>query len=87
MVSLDYLGESVRNEAEARAAANIAMEMFDRIAAEKLDSNVSIKLTQMGLDISEELCEELVSKIVERAEGYRNFVRIDMEGSPIRSGR
>jgi proline dehydrogenase len=81
MVSLDYLGESVYGEAEARAAADIALGIFDRIAAEKLDANVSIKLTQLGLDISEALCEELVSRIVERAEGYRNFVRIDMEGS------
>ena len=81
MVSLDYLGESVSSEAEARAAAAIALGIFDRIAAENLDANVSIKLTQMGLDISESLCEELVWSIVERAAGYRNFVRIDMEGS------
>jgi proline dehydrogenase len=81
MVSLDYLGESVSSEAEARAAAATALGIFDRIAAENLDANVSIKLTQMGLDISESLCEELVWSIVERAAGYRNFVRIDMEGS------
>jgi proline dehydrogenase len=81
MVSLDYLGESVHSESEARAAADIALGIFDRIAAEKLDANVSIKLTQLGLDISAALCEELVGRIVERAEGYRNFVRIDMEGS------
>ena len=81
MVSLDYLGESVHSEAEARAAADIALGMFDRIAAEKLDANISIKLTQLGLDISETLCEELVGRIVEAAQNYRNFVRIDMEGS------
>jgi proline dehydrogenase len=81
MVSLDYLGESVHSESEARAAANIALGMFDRIAAEKLDANVSIKLTQLGLDISETLCEELVGRIVEAAASYRNFVRLDMEGS------
>jgi proline dehydrogenase len=81
MVSLDYLGESVHSEAEARTAVDIALGMFDRIAAEKLDANISIKLTQLGLDISETLCEELVGRIVEAAQNYRNFVRIDMEGS------
>jgi proline dehydrogenase len=81
MVSLDYLGESVHSEAEARTAADIALAMFDRIAAEKLDANVSIKLTQLGLDVSETLCEELVGRIVDAAQNYRNFVRIDMEGS------
>jgi proline dehydrogenase len=81
MVSLDHLGESVRTEGEARAAAETALGMFDRIASEKLDANVSIKLTQMGLDLDESLCEELAWKIVERAQKYRNFVRIDMEGS------
>jgi proline dehydrogenase len=81
MVSLDYLGESVSSETEARAAAATALGIFDRIAAESLNANVSIKLTQMGLDLSESLCEELVWSIVERAAGYRNFVRIDMEGS------
>jgi proline dehydrogenase len=81
MVSLDYLGESVHSEAEARAAADIALGIFDRIAAEKLDANVSVKLTQLGLDISEALCEELLGRIVEAAANYRNFVRLDMEGS------
>jgi proline dehydrogenase len=81
MVSLDYLGESVHSEAEARAAADIALGLFDRIAAEKLDANVSVKLTQLGLDISEALCEELLGRIVEAAANYRNFVRLDMEGS------
>lgn len=81
MVSLDYLGESVHSEPEARAAAEIAVGLFDRIAAEKLDANVSVKLTQLGLDVSEALCEELVGQVVERAQSYRNFVRLDMEGS------
>jgi proline dehydrogenase len=55
--------------------------MFDRIAQEKLDANVSLKLTQLGLDLSEELCEELVETIVAHATSLGNFVRIDMEGS------
>jgi proline dehydrogenase len=79
--SLDLLGENVSDEAGARNAANGYVAMFDRIAREKLDANVSLKLTQLGLDLSESLCEELVGKIVEHATSQGNFVRIDMEGS------
>ena len=79
--SLDLLGENVSDEAGARSAADGYLAMFDRIAREKLDANVSLKLTQLGLDLSEALCEELVEKIVEHATAQGNFVRIDMEGS------
>jgi proline dehydrogenase len=79
--SLDLLGENVSDEAGARNAANGYLAMFDRIAREKLDANVSLKLTQLGLDLSEALCEELVEKIVAHATSQGNFVRIDMEGS------
>ncbi len=79
--SLDLLGENVSDEAGARSAAEGYLAMFDRIAREKLDANVSLKLTQLGLDLSESLCEELVGKIVEHATNLGNFVRIDMEGS------
>src|SRR5690348_8541888 len=54
--SLDLLGESVTNEREARAARDAYLEILDRIHAQKLDENVSVKLTAMGLDISEDLC-------------------------------
>lgn len=81
LASLDCLGESVSTEAEARDAAQTYSEMFDRIAAEKLICNVSLKLTQLGIDISQDLCEELLSEIVKRAAAQNNFVRIDMEGS------
>jgi len=81
MVSLDYLGENVADEAGARRAAGIYMAIFDRIAAEKLDANVSLKLTQLGLDLDEALCQGLLEEIVARAAGHGNFVRIDMEGS------
>jgi proline dehydrogenase len=79
--SLDLLGENVSDEAGARSAADGYLAMFDRIAREKLDANVSLKLTQLGLDLSESLCQELVEKIVEHATAQGNFVRIDMEGS------
>lgn len=79
--SLDMLGENVSDEAGARRAANSYISMFDRIEQEKLDANVSLKLTQLGLDSSQPLCEELVERIVEHATSLGNFVRIDMEGS------
>ena len=79
--SLDLLGESVTNEAEARAAAAEYLEMLDRIQKEKLKANVSVKLTQMGLDISEPLCIEIMRGILTRAKEYDTFVRLDMEGS------
>jgi len=82
MVSLDYLGENVAGEADARRACDAYLGIFDRIAEEQLDANVSLKLTQLGLDLSEELCQSLVETIVERAASYGNFVRVDMEGSP-----
>jgi len=79
--SLDCLGESVTSEAEARRSAGVYASIVDRIAAENLTCNVSLKLTQLGLDISQPLCESLLAEIIERAAAHRNFVRIDMEGS------
>jgi proline dehydrogenase len=81
LVSLDLLGENVSDEAGARLAADGYLAMFDRIAREKLDANVSLKLTQLGLDLGEPLCQELLEKIVEHAGSQGNFVRVDMEGS------
>jgi proline dehydrogenase len=79
--SLDLLGESVHNEAEARAAGREYAAMLDRIYDRKADANVSVKLTAMGLDISEELCVAIMQDILQRAREYRTFVRIDMESS------
>lgn len=80
-VSLDLLGESVHNEAEARAAGEAYVQILDRIHDEKLNANVSVKLTAMGLDVSEELCVANMHKILARACEYHSFVRLDMEGS------
>jgi proline dehydrogenase len=80
-VSLDLLGESVTNADEARAARDAYLGIFDRIAQEQLDANVSMKLTQLGLDLDLELCQGMVEEIVSRAVGYGNFVRVDMEAS------
>ena len=79
--SLDLLGENVSDEAGARRAAEDYLAIFDRIAREKLDANVSLKLTQLGLDLGEPLCQELLEGIVAHAAELGNFVRIDMEGS------
>ncbi|MFZ0523632.1 MAG: proline dehydrogenase family protein [Candidatus Acidiferrales bacterium] len=81
LASLDLLGENVSDEAGARRAADGYLAIFDRIAAEHLDANVSLKLTQLGLDLNEDLCLELLEKIVAHATSQGNFVRIDMEGS------
>jgi proline dehydrogenase len=79
--SLDLLGESVHNEAEARAAGDSYVAMLDRIHEQKADANVSVKLTAMGLDVSEDLCVSIMQKILQRAREYQTFVRIDMESS------
>lgn len=79
--SLDLLGESVHNEGEARAAGREYITMLDRIHERKADANVSVKLTAMGLDVSEELCVAIMQDILQRAREYRTFVRIDMESS------
>jgi proline dehydrogenase len=81
LASLDLLGENVSDEAGARRAAGNYLSIFKRIEKEKLDANVSLKLTQLGLDLSERLCQELLEEIVAHATAQGNFVRIDMEGS------
>lgn len=79
--SLDHLGENVTEERTARGAAEDYLRAFDRIAQGRLQANVSVKLTQLGLDMSIELCRALLRRILERARQLDNFVRIDMEGS------
>jgi proline dehydrogenase len=79
--SLDLLGESVTEAAAAEAACAQYVQMLDEMAAAHDQVNVSVKLTQMGLDIDEELCLRNMSRILERAEQHDGFVRLDMEGS------
>jgi proline dehydrogenase len=80
-VTLDYLGENVSTTADAQRARDAYLNIYDRIAQEKLNANVSCKLTQLGLDISVEFCEGMVLSIAERALAYESFLRIDMESS------
>jgi proline dehydrogenase len=79
--TLDLLGEAVRSVAEAQAARDTYLEALDRIKRVGADSNVSLKLTQMGLDIETQECVENVRAIATRARAHGSFVRIDMEGS------
>jgi proline dehydrogenase len=79
--SLDVLGESVNNERDARATGAAYLEILDRIHDRGLDANISLKLTALGLDISEELCVSIMHQVLERAENCGSFVRIDMESS------
>ena len=82
-VSIDNLGENVTNAEEARLSAQLYHQLLDQIAARKLDANISLKLTHMGLDVDESLCRDLVSGLVAKAAAMvpPNFVRVDMEGS------
>jgi len=79
--SLDLLGESVTEEREALAARDHYLRMLEALSAAGPEVNVSVKLTQMGLDIGEDLCAANLVRILEKAEQVGGFVRIDMEGS------
>jgi proline dehydrogenase len=80
-VTLDFLGESVTDREEARRAAQAYRESLDAIDRSEAESTISLKLTQLGLDIDEGFCEEQLRMIVRRAEQLESFVRIDMESS------
>jgi proline dehydrogenase len=79
--TLDVLGENVSSEKMATDLADLYIDLLHTIEKENITANVSLKLTQMGLDISNEFCFENVSRIIETARKLNNFVRIDMEGS------
>lgn len=80
-VSFDLLGENVRDRKDAIRVRDSYLEVYDRIAAERINANVSLKLTHLGLDMDQSLCESLLESIVGRAATYNNFLRIDMESS------
>jgi proline dehydrogenase len=80
-ITLDRLGESVNSPAEAKAACDGYIEMLHRIDQMGLNGTVSIKLTQLGLDISEETCRRNVERLVSEAKSLNRMVEIDMESS------
>jgi len=83
LATLDFLGEHVHNQAEARANADEYIRALQAIQQAGVDSNISIKLTAMGLAVDDEFCYHNVRRIVEAAAQRGNFVRIDMEDSPV----
>ena len=82
-VTIDSLGESVTSEAEAHAAAEIYHRLLDAIAGRKLKANISVKLTQMGLNLSPALAESIAERLAEHAQATGSFVRVDMEDSSL----
>ncbi|WP_028986348.1 proline dehydrogenase family protein [Thermicanus aegyptius] len=81
LCTFDHLGEFVKDEPEAIDAAEFNLRTLDAIHRTGVKSTLSVKLTQMGLDISRELCIANMRNILKRAKQYDNFVRIDMEDS------
>jgi len=79
--TLDVLGESVADRVAADRAASAYVDAIERIAAEGLDANVSIKLTQMGLDLGVDECLAVLAPVMAAGDRHRIFVRIDMESS------
>ncbi|HSH21919.1 MAG TPA: proline dehydrogenase family protein, partial [Candidatus Caenarcaniphilales bacterium] len=77
--TVDVLGESVASREMAEAAADRYIETLDALAERGLEANVSLKLTQMGLDIDRDFCRQNVGRIVDRAAAIGAFVRVDME--------
>ncbi|MBZ0264228.1 proline dehydrogenase family protein [bacterium] len=82
MATVDVLGESVTRPEETSAPFKRYLQVIKAIDEEKLDANISIKPTQMGLGLDPEFCFENYRKIISQLEKYDNFVRVDMEDSP-----
>ena len=80
--TLDSLGENVNTPEEARHSAAIYHQLLEAIGERRLQANASVKLTQMGMDLSPALAEEIVAGLVEHAAAVDTFLRVDMEGSP-----
>lgn len=85
MATIDVLGEFIHYPSEAQQAAALYKSVLEAIARERLDANISVKLTQMGLLLDKDLCYGIMEDIVSTAAKYRIFVRIDMEDTPCTS--
>lgn len=81
--TIDSLGESVTSETEAHRAAEVYHQLLDLMAERKLKANISVKLTQMGLEISPDLAESIALSLTQHAQSADSFVRIDMEDSSL----
>ncbi len=80
-VSLDHLGENTADEREASVAADDYISILEHIHQRNADANISVKLTALGLDISDTVCRDNLTRVLRRAQEYGFFVRVDMEGS------
>ena len=80
-LTLDHLGENVTSLAEAEASRDVYLRALNEISGNQIDGNVSIKLTQFGMDISEQACRSNVEQLVRRAKELNSFVRVDTESS------
>jgi proline dehydrogenase len=80
-LTLDHLGENLTSLAEAEASRDVYLSALDEISRQQINGNVSLKLTQFGIDISEAACRVNVEQLVARAKQMNNFVRVDMESS------
>ncbi|EPY14103.1 proline dehydrogenase family protein [Paenibacillus alvei] len=79
VATLDHLGEFISTKEEAAESAQYCIRTLNEIAAHQVTSNLSVKLTQLGLDISPQLCMDHMRAILDTARRHNNFVRIDME--------
>jgi proline dehydrogenase len=82
-VTIDSLGESVASETEAHHAAEIYHQLLDLVEKRKLKANISVKLTQMGLEVSPELAESIALSLTQHANSAGSFMRVDMEDSSL----
>jgi proline dehydrogenase len=83
IATMDVLGESIKDRNEAIQSKNESLEVLEEIEKTGVNSNLSVKLTMLGLNIDFDLCLSLVTEIMESAKEKNNFVRIDMEDSPV----
>ena len=79
---LTHLGENLTTAQEAEEVTEHYLEVLDKVAAAGLDAQISIKPTQLGLDLDRAMCERNLERLIERAEQRGNFLWIDMESSP-----
>lgn len=86
LVSMNHLGENVSSRAEAEAAYASYEEILRQLRERRINGNISIKLTQLGLNFVPALCRELTERLVAYAAQWNNFVEIDMEDSPTTDG-
>ncbi len=81
-LTLDQLGESITTLGEAEAATKVYLTLVEKILAAGIDRNISIKPTQLGLDIDQAVCIQHVTRILDLGRAHDFFVRIDMENTP-----